>query len=444
MDRLIDLIVRTIVALAGYARIIPGISYQEFKQGEPLKILLVGYNGAKNTGSDVRVGAIAKQLTELFGNASIEISLMTLDKESTSCYFDPRVKQIEFPTLFFFDLFKACSQHHVAILCEGSTLKSKFANALTLYTCEAAGIMRAQGKPCLGLGSEVGEMDSYVKRAARDLCSDVHFAVRSKPSLEKLNELGIKGYVGTDTAWRFESARAHSEALDVLQQAGWDGKKPLLGIAPVNPFCWPVKASLAQFARTLRTHDRSLQFQSFYYFSSSPERTRKYNEYLEGVSSACLTFAKEHDCFPVVIGMEKLDADPATQVCVRMGMGGALVLSRDTNGFVITEILRSLSYLVTSRYHARVLAMAAAVPAVAISMDERLDNLSGEMGLNDYRLLHVDEADLGPRLLVSLDYLFENRETIQAQERLSYEGECAHMDEMIQWLKNELAPYISQ
>ena len=38
------------------------------------KILLAGYNGARNTGSDVRVAAIAKQIRELFGKEKLLFS----------------------------------------------------------------------------------------------------------------------------------------------------------------------------------------------------------------------------------------------------------------------------------------------------------------------------------------------------------------------------------
>ena len=35
-------------------------SYDEWTPGKPRKILLAGYNGARNTGSDVRTAAIAR------------------------------------------------------------------------------------------------------------------------------------------------------------------------------------------------------------------------------------------------------------------------------------------------------------------------------------------------------------------------------------------------
>ena len=53
MDRIVEAIVRLVATIAGYVRLIPGVDYAEHVPGEPLKVLLVGYNGARNTGSDV-------------------------------------------------------------------------------------------------------------------------------------------------------------------------------------------------------------------------------------------------------------------------------------------------------------------------------------------------------------------------------------------------------
>ncbi|MCM1326648.1 MAG: hypothetical protein NC094_06410 [Bacteroidales bacterium] len=46
---------------------------------QKIKILLVGYNGARNTDSDVRVTAIARRNKKLLGKDCIQITIMTLD-----------------------------------------------------------------------------------------------------------------------------------------------------------------------------------------------------------------------------------------------------------------------------------------------------------------------------------------------------------------------------
>ena len=114
-----------------FSKLLPGICrdlpviYDEWTPGKPRKILLVGYNGARNTGSDVRTVAIARQLRTLFGPDEIRITVMTLDPGTMEGYFDKDVELLKFSSFFPLDIFRACSAHHAAILCECSTLTSR-------------------------------------------------------------------------------------------------------------------------------------------------------------------------------------------------------------------------------------------------------------------------------------------------------------------------------
>ena len=433
MDRVVAMIVRLMCAIAGFAEVLPGMAFGRWRPGQAVKILFVGYNGARNTGADVRVAALARQVIEAFDSGEVELSVMTLDAQSTSSYFEGVARQVPFDTLFFGKLLRACSQSHVIVLCEGSTLKSKFADALTLYNCQAAGIAKAQGKPCIALGSEIGEMAPYLERVACDLCSDTYFVTRSGQSDLERRRLDLKGHLGTDTAWLFDSSPGRSRAKAFLQNMGAGEGQPLLGIAPVNPFCWPVRPSPAQLVRSLVSGDRSLQFQSWYFFSWSELREKRFHAYIEELATAAQTFCAERGYRPVIFGMEQLDAHACQLLCEHMGGDVPIVTSRETDGFVIAELLRSLSLLVTSRYHAQVLASAAFVPAVAVSMDERLDNLASELRTGSDLLLHVDDPDLAPRLLLALDYAHENREMLSGMLSEAVESAVTMLRAMESW-----------
>ena len=106
-----------------------------------------------------------------------------------------------------------------------------------------------------------------------------------------------------------------------------------------------------------------------------------------------------------------------------MGCDVPLVLSNEHDGYTIAEALRSLSLLVTSRYHAQVLVTGALVPAAAVSMDERLDNLAQELATNPGQLLHVDDAELGPRLLLAIGDTWAD--AVQVKETLAHGLEAA-------------------
>ena len=79
MDRLLSYIVRLMVWLSGSARLLARLhlcQYEEWQKGKPLKVLLVGYNGARNTGADARVVALVRQLDEMLGADTLHSSLL--------------------------------------------------------------------------------------------------------------------------------------------------------------------------------------------------------------------------------------------------------------------------------------------------------------------------------------------------------------------------------
>ncbi|MCD8224099.1 MAG: polysaccharide pyruvyl transferase family protein [Clostridiales bacterium] len=409
-----------------------------------LHILLVGYNGARNTGADVRVAEIVKQLQQRLGKEKAQISVMTLDEENIRCYFDSDIKLVPFSSIFFADVFRACCANHAVILCEGSTLKSKFANALTLYFCEAAGIMKNQHKPCIAYGSEAGEMDAFLERTVKRLCSDTYFIARTQNSLDKIQQLGLKGHFGTDAAWNFDSSSHAEWAVTELQQSGWNGTSPLLGIAPINPFWWPVRPLLTKWVKAKLTGDHSLQFQLWYFFSWSKQRELQFEHYLDAIAHSVNEFAAKHPCHVVILGMERLDADACNKLNAKLTKPASVYLSADHDGYEMAAILRQLSILITSRYHAQVLSMGARVPSVAISMDERLDNIMQEMDLSQYQLLHADDTELASELTSVLEHILFHQEQIKDKIRrqlVFYQNTLDEMgDFLTSWLLSHESP----
>lgn len=421
MDRGLCLLIFLLTGAARFSKQFAGTglgSYEEWEPGRKLKILLVGYNGARNTGSDVRVAAIAKQIGDIFGKEHVHITVMTLDAESLSGYFEEDVELLQFSSLFPLDLYRACCTHHAAILCEGSTLKSTFANALTLFMGEASGVMKSQKKPCLGYGSEVGQMEPFLERAVRRLCRDTWFITRTKGSYAALRQLGLYGHAGTDAAWNYEGAAHSVETERLLRAQGWDGKKPLLGIAVINPYCWPVRASLAKWIRGHMTGDLSGQYDHWYFFSDSPARRAAYRRYIREMARGVNAFLKKNDYYPVLIGMERLDAEACQALRSQLRSGSAVFLSGENPASVMTGVLHELSALVTSRYHAALLSMETGCPIAAVSMDERLDGIMGELSFDKDYLLHVDDRDLGRRVYQSLSAAVRQQETVREKIRV--------------------------
>ncbi|MDD5748262.1 MAG: polysaccharide pyruvyl transferase family protein [Actinomycetota bacterium] len=419
------------------AWIVEGISqisalpkYKTWKPGEKLKILLVGYNGKRNTGADVRVAEMVKQFYRVLGKDHVEIGVITLDEELTKVYFNPPTKQIEISSIYFKDTLDACCDYHMAVLCEGSTLKSKFANALTFFFCEAAGIMKKQGKPSIAYGSEAGEMDEFVQKAAQKLCSETYFISRTQASLDIIKRMGLKGHLGTDTAWTFPPADRAWAEKELREKTGWDGKKPIVGAAVINPFYWPVKPSLVKVAKSALRRNWEMHYDKWYFFSWSPEREKLYKAYIEGIANALNEFSRKHNAHVIAIGMEALDYDAIGDFTKLIEGPTGFFSSRFYDGFQMTAILHMLSVLVTSRYHARVLSSSAGVPAIAVSMDERLYNVFNEAGhLEDY-YISTDEPQLGDKLTDRIEKCWENREKVSKEVLETVPGYFRKMSEM--------------
>ncbi len=446
MDRILSIIVRIVVWFSGFSRLLSRLGlchYEEYREGEPLKILLVGYNGARNTGADARVVALTRQLEKELEGRKFSLSVMTLDEENVRGYFSPSVHILRFTTVFMFSLLRACSQHHVAILCEGSTLTPTFAEALCVFYCEAAGIMNRQGKPCIAYGSEVGRLNGWLARLSTDMCSKSYFIVRTEESLKNTLDLGLKGHVGTDTAWTFQNDEGEEWARQQLLDAGWDGKQPLMGVAPLNPFWWPVRPSLWRWLKAVFTRDYSLQYDKLYFFSDSTERREKFQHYISAMAAATNRYSKEHDAFVVILGMEQLDARSCEIIEQRIDCAHLLCTSRNHDVFQMTGLLRQLSILLTSRYHAAVLSMEHSVPIVAVSIDARLNGVMREVGLADRYLHQATDADLEDKIMTSLHLADEHQQEIKEaiQQQLErYKNKTKAMSQFfVTWLKEHFS-----
>lgn len=391
-------------------------SFETWHPGEKLEILLIGYNGKRNTGSDVRVSGMVEQFYHILGKENVEIGILAQKIENIEGYFSPPTKLIPLSTIFFKPLLEACCQYHMGVLSEGSTLKSKWANALTLFFVEGCGIMKQQSKPCIAYGSEAGQMDDFVYEIAKRHCNQTYFIGRSQPSLDIIRGMGLKGEIGTDTAFTFPPAPREWAEKELKEKAGWDGKKPLIGIAAINPFCWPVKPHLKRWISGYGRRYPQYHYDKFYFYSSTEKGEKLFDNYLTGIAGAVDEFTERHNAQAVIFAMDgTLDPYPCLRLQETMKTKAHFFNAQVYDGFQMMALLRTLSMLITSRYHARVLSLPGGIPGIAISMDERLYNIFQEAGhLKDY-YISTEEAQLGEKLAVAMEKLWENREKVRGE-----------------------------
>jgi polysaccharide pyruvyl transferase WcaK-like protein len=379
--------------------------------GSPLKLLFAGYNGNRNTGADVRVEEMIRQVRRILGDGHLDLSVLSHNPELSRGYFS-QTRQVKLPDVFPPFLFREVGRYHGVVACEGSMFKSKFANALTTMMIGSLGIAAAQNRLSVGYGAEAGSMDRFLQRMCRRFCADSLVITRNEESQAVLGRLGVPTELGTDTAWTFEPLPPEYGER-VLRQAGWDGSTPVLGLCPINPFWWPVRPSL--FKLTLRTTVglyRDSHYRSFYFHKNGRAVTGPFHHYLAAFANAVANFRRDRPVFPVLIGMEALDREACEIMGERLGRL-PLFISDQYDMYELVSILRCCDLLVSSRYHGIVTCMPALVPSAGVTMDERIRNLMRERGHPDL-LLEVDDPDLEGKLLVTLRKLLQEVECIRA------------------------------
>ncbi len=373
-----------------------------WRPGEKLKLLFAGYNGTRNTGSDLRVEEILRQVRQVLGADHLDLSVMTQNFALTHGYFGTAT-QVRLPDIFPPFLYREVPKHNGVVACEGSMFKSKFANALTTMMIGSLGIAAAQNKLSVGYGAEAGQMDPLLARMCRRYCGQSLVITRNEESQTLLSELGVRTELGTDTAWTFEP-RGPEYGRKELRKAGWDEASPVLVVCPINPFWWPVKASVAKFAaRALAGAYRESHYRSVYFHTSGPSIQAAYQRYLNAIAKAVDAFRKRHAVFPILVAMERLDTNACQEIARRLG-GAPVFTSDDYDMYELVSVLRCGHLMVSSRYHGIVTAMPALVPSVGVTMDERIRNLMHERG-HSQLLLTVDDPDLEAKLIAAMEEL---------------------------------------
>jgi polysaccharide pyruvyl transferase WcaK-like protein len=382
---------------------------KRWKPGDKLKLLFAGYNGTRNMGSDVRVEEMLRQIRHILGADRVEFSVMSQNFDFSRGYFEG-TQQVHLPDIFPPFLANEVPRHDGVVACEGSMFKSKFANALTTMMIGSLGIAAAQNKLSVGYGAEAGHMDPLVAKMCGRYCRSSFVITRNEESRSVLRELGVPTELGTDTAWTFEPLPPEY-GQNALRKSGWDGRTPVLVVCPINPFEWPVKASVAKYAaHSLTGAYKDSHYRTVYFHNSGPAAEKAYHKYWNSIANAVDAFRKKKNVFVVLAATERLDARPANKIAEKLG-GVPVFTSDQYNMYELVSILRACHMMASSRYHGIVTSMPGLVPSAGITMDERIRNLMRERGHQDL-LMTVDDPELESKLLVALEKLSSEGEAI--------------------------------
>jgi len=357
---------------------------KRWKPGEKLQMLFLAYSGARNTGAESRVGECIRQVNQVLGEDVVDINMTTLNMEEAKEYFKGyRVNLIEINHVFFADVFKLVLDNHIVSLVEGSCWKENFSTALTLYFLYGAGLAARLGKPSFSYAVDAGDMNRINNFVSWLMSKETKLITRSEDSNKVLDSIHLPGAVNrVDTAWSMPS-ETPDWARQKLVELGWDGKRPLFGLAFQNYFWWPVIPDLVKFVKGKVTGKAEYQYKSVYFYDYDDEDRKEYEAFMKRCAEVVDWTVDEYGVQPVIVAMEALDENACRELIDHMEHDAILISCNEYVGTEIAAVLRSLNMLVTTRYHAMVLSMPGCVPFVGLSRDERIRGVMKETGLYD-------------------------------------------------------------
>jgi polysaccharide pyruvyl transferase WcaK-like protein len=403
--------------------------------GEQLKLLFAGYNGTRNTGSDVRVQETLRQIRHVLGAKNVNFRVMTQSFDRTKGYFEGS-RQVYLPDVYPPFLFREVHANHGVVSCEGSMFKSKFANALTTMMIGSLGLASAENKLSVAYAGDAGHMDDLIQRMCARYTNESLVITRSLESQQLLSGLGVPNELGADTAWTFEP-HPTEYSRKALREVGWDEKTPILVLCPIHPFVWPVRASIGKYlARVTTGAYKDSQYRTVYFFESGAEVDGKLKHYINGYTQATKAFLQKHKVFPILVAMERLDAVACREIAKKIP-GIPIFTSDDYDMFQLVSILRQCAYMVSSRYHGIVTCMPAQVVSAGVTMDERIRNLMRERG-HQHLVLEVDDPDLESNLLQVMESLVTEADQIRDSIGRTVVSNLKAMSRMAIFLEDEV------
>ena len=342
------------------------------------KVLLVGYNGANNTGAEALLLSDIADLRAVLGeNALITIPSLNMANLRRYVKEGPNLRVVPFPTINLLGFRDLVREHDLIMLVEGSTYMDTWTSAMLwayLWTTKCADDM---GKPCLAYAVDAGNLSDFNRRLVRREASKTDLIItRAQAAADRLRTCGVTAPIETtaDNAFTF---RPDDRDEGWVERTWPEGAAGAVGLAVVNFYLWPV---------VMRPWGRPEDCYKWpYYYSDSPERRQATEALVDGYAALADCLVTEHGKTVALICMEQLDEPLARKIHQRMAHAGRarIFSSREYNASQMTVLLRSLEFLITSRYHACVLSLAAQVPQVAVGHDLRLKTIYDELGFRD-------------------------------------------------------------
>ena len=343
------------------------------------RVLMLGYNGANNTGAEALLQADIDDVRAVLGPRA-RITVPAINPANLRRYLaeSPTLRIVKVPTLFFGPVRRLVKESDVVLLVEGSTYMDTWGSPLLwlyLWATHCAWRMR---KPCMAYAVDAGSLRPGNRRRVRRTASRTDMIVaRTRSAALRLHRIGVTAPL----AWTADNAFTYRPRPE---DEGWPfGDWPeawngIAGISVVDFTLWPA------VMRPFGARDRCYKWP--YYFSRSRGRLQFRQALVRGYAAQADRIVQETGKAVALIAMEQVDEPVLASVRDLMvhKERARIVSSREYDSSRMTALLRSLDLLITSRFHAAVLSLPAGVPQVAVGHDTRLRTLYADLGMAEW------------------------------------------------------------
>ncbi len=377
--------------------------------------MLVGYNGANNTGAEAKLLRIIDEVWSVLGPEA-ELIVPSLNEDNLRRYLKetPTLKIVPVrPSIFFWDIRKFVKETDFVLIVEGSCYMDTWGSALLWYYLLATRNAYSMKKPCIAYSVDAGDASRFNSWLIRREASKTNLILaRTQKAAERLKHWKVTApiEVTADNAFSFNPEPGD---LSLLKRV-WPEASHIVGIAAEDIYKWPVV--IRPWA------PRKYCYRWPYYYTHSKTSCEKSELLADVLAVQADEVIEDYDKDVALLSMEGLDATFANKVqgLMKHPDRTRVFTSSQYNASQMTGILRSLEALITSRYHAGVLTLASQVPQTAIGHDLRIKDLYGDLGISEFFVDHED-PDRYKLLSDNVSKLFSDTTAIKEKLRRGYE-----------------------
>lgn len=382
-----------------------------------LRVLMLGYNGANNTGAEALLLADIEDVRAAAGPQAV-ITIPSLNPQNLRRYIKEtsNLRIVPYSSVGLPKLRSLVRESDLVMLVEGSTYMDTWSSAMLwqyLWTTASAWEM---GKPCLAYAVDAGDIKSaFNRQLVRSQASKTSLIItRADAAAGRLRRFGVTApiEITADNAFNFNPDPADADLLSRIWPEAGSG---VVGMALVDIYQWPVV--IKPWGR------REDCYKWPHYFSRSPGRRRATESLARCYAALADEMISAHGKHVALIGMEGLDEVFIRKVRGLMAFPEQVRIfsSNEYNASQLVSVLRGLELLITSRYHACVLSLAAQVPQIAVGHDLRLKTIYKELGLFPEFFFEPGTPNLPEQLQARVEQLLTDPACVSERLRIGYE-----------------------